>query len=77
VQSAHAKILINQNLKTNTNKRGNFMSILNNLESYLDFLDKEPENLATKIFSETVCKECESKPMVERDNMGRDTSMYN
>jgi hypothetical protein len=53
------------------------MSILNNLESYLEFADKEPENLATKIFSETVCKECESKPMVERDNMGRDTSMYN
>ena len=53
------------------------MSILDNLESYLDFLDKEPENLATKIFSETVCKDCESAPMIETDNMGRDTSMYN
>jgi hypothetical protein len=48
------------------------MAILDNLESYLDFLDKQPENLATKIFSETVCKECESKPMVEMDNMGRE-----
>jgi hypothetical protein len=59
------------------------MSILDNLESYLDFLDKEPENLSTKIFSETVCKDCfevlhnESKPMIETDNMGRDTSTYN
>lgn len=38
----------------------------------MDFLDKSQENLATKIFSETVCKECESKPMVETDNMGRE-----
>ena len=58
------------------------MAILDNLESYLDFLDKEPENLATKIFSETVCNDCsekihnESKPMIETDNMGRDTSIY-
>lgn len=53
------------------------MSILDNLESYLDFLDKEPVNLQTKIFSETVCSNCESAPMIETDNMGRDTSMYN
>lgn len=52
------------------------MSILDNLESYLEFYDKEPVNLQTKIFSETVCNECESKPMVNTDNMGRDTSMY-
>lgn len=52
------------------------MSILDNLESYLEFYDKEPVNLQTKIFSETVCGECESKPMVKTDNMGRDTSMY-
>jgi hypothetical protein len=52
------------------------MSILDNLESYLEFYDKEPVNLQTKIFSETVCKDCESKPMINIDNMGRDTSMY-
>lgn len=52
------------------------MGILDNFESYLDFIDKEPESLATKIFSETVCKSCESAPMIETDNMGRDTSMY-
>ena len=37
----------------------------------------EPPSLSVKIFSETVCKDCESKPMVNTDNMGRDTSMYN
>jgi hypothetical protein len=52
------------------------MSILDNLESYLEFVDKQPENLATKIFSETVCKNCESAPMIETDNMGRDKSIY-
>jgi hypothetical protein len=58
------------------------MSILDNLEASIDFGD-EPENLSTKIFSETVCKDCsevlhnESKPMLQTDNMGRDTSMYN
>jgi hypothetical protein len=52
------------------------MSILDNLESYLNFCDNGPVNLQTKIFSETVCKECESKPMINTDNMGRDTSMY-
>ena len=55
------------------------MSFLDNLEAYLEFADREAENLSTKIFSETVCKNCEheSKPMLETDNMGRDTSMYN
>lgn len=52
------------------------MGILDNLENYLEFSEKEPESLATKIFLETVCEECESKPMLEIDNMGRDTSMY-
>jgi hypothetical protein len=52
------------------------MAILDNLESYLELVDKEPANLQTKIFSETVCKDCESKSMVNTDNMGRDTSMY-
>ena len=59
------------------------MSFLDNLEAYMDFVEKDPANLSTKIFSETVCKDCsevlqnESKPMLETDNMGRDTSMYN
>jgi hypothetical protein len=51
------------------------MAILNNLESYLDFLDNEPKNLQTKIFSETVCINCsekESTHMPNTDNMGRD-----
>ena len=51
------------------------MSILNNFESYLDFLDDEPKNLSTKIFSETVCINCsekESTHMPNTDNMGRD-----
>jgi hypothetical protein len=51
------------------------MSILDNLEAYLDFLDQEPENLSTKIFSETVCINCsekESTHMPNTDNMGRD-----
>jgi hypothetical protein len=54
------------------------MSFLDNLDAYLDFIDKDSENLSTKIFSETVCKDCEyeSKPMLETDNMGRDTSIY-
>jgi len=30
------------------------------------------ENLATKIFSETVCLKCESKGMPNTDNLGRD-----
>lgn len=55
------------------------MSILDNLESYLEFEDTDNSNLSTKIFSETVCQNCsekESTPMVNTDNMGRDTSMY-
>lgn len=43
--------------------------------SELDFDKEFPkyENLAIKIFSETVCQECqrESNPMPETDNMGR------
>ena len=52
------------------------MSILDNLEAYLESQDTDHQNLSTKIFSETVCKNCESTPMIETDNMGRDTSMY-
>ena len=50
------------------------MAILDNFENWFEIEDHQC--LATKIFSETVCKECESKPMIETDNMGRDTSMY-
>ena len=49
------------------------MSILDNLEAYIDF--DEPENLSTKIFSDTVCQNCsekESTHMPNTDNMGRD-----
>ena len=56
------------------------MSILDNLEAYLEYDDTAPKNLQTKIFSETVCINCsekESTPMPITDNMGRDTSIYN
>jgi hypothetical protein len=48
------------------------MAILNNFENFLE--QEEYENLATKIFSETVCKDCqtESTPMINTDNMGRE-----
>jgi hypothetical protein len=55
------------------------MSILENLEAYLEHEDTDHSNLSTKIFSETVCINCsekESTPMPTIDNMGRDTSMY-
>lgn len=45
------------------------MSILDNFEHSWEL---EPANLATKIFSDLVCAECESKPIVETDNMGRE-----
>ena len=50
------------------------MGILDNLENAWDAL--EQPNLATKIFSETVCQECnsqrESMPIPETDAMGRE-----
>lgn len=55
------------------------MSILDNLESYLEFEDTDHTSLQTKIFSDTVCMNCsekESTHMPTTDNMGRDTSMY-
>lgn len=55
------------------------MSILDNLEAYLEYEYTSPKNLQTKIFSETVCINCsekESTPMPVIDNMGRDTSIY-
>lgn len=45
------------------------MAILDNFEHSWEL---EPTSLATKIFSDLVCAECESKPMVETDNMGRE-----
>ena len=46
------------------------MGILDNLENSLNI--EEKPNLAVKIFSETVCSECESKSMSVTDNMGRE-----
>jgi hypothetical protein len=48
------------------------MAILDNLENAWDDLDRDYPNLASKLFSETVCSECESKPMPITDNMGRE-----
>jgi hypothetical protein len=48
------------------------MGILENLEASINF---EDDNLQTKIFSETVCRNCsekESTHMPNTDNMGRD-----
>ena len=54
------------------------MAILDNVDNDIyPLFETEPPSLSVKIFSETVCKDCESKPMVNTDNMGRDTSMYN
>jgi hypothetical protein len=50
------------------------MAILDNLEAWLE--SEESPNLATKVFSETVCENCscktESTPMQITDNMGRE-----
>lgn len=35
-------------------------------------MEENFENLSVKIFSDLVCKECESKPMPVTDNMGRE-----
>jgi hypothetical protein len=52
------------------------MGILENFENWLEVDEPRWENLSTKIFSETVCKDCqcktESTPIVETDNMGRE-----
>jgi len=54
------------------------MGILENFENAWDLHNgvEEHINLANKVFSETVCKDCqcqtESTPIVETDNMGRD-----
>jgi hypothetical protein len=49
------------------------MGILDNFESAWDEeFSWKPSSLSQKLFSDIVCKECESKPMVESDNMGRE-----
>jgi hypothetical protein len=50
------------------------MAILDNFENWFEI--EEPANLATKIFSETVCKDCqcESNTIQITDNMGRPVS---
>jgi hypothetical protein len=52
------------------------MGILENFENWLEVDEPRWENLSTKTFSETVCKDCqcktESTPIVETDNMGRE-----
>ena len=39
--------------------------------------DREFPNLATKIFSETVCQQCESNSIPNTDAMGRDQYFLN
>jgi hypothetical protein len=52
------------------------MGILENFENWLEVDEPIHQNLSTKIFSETVCKDCqpktESTPIIETDNLGRD-----
>jgi hypothetical protein len=52
------------------------MGILDNFENWLEVDEPAWQNLSTKIFSETVCENCqcktESTPIIETDNMGRD-----
>jgi hypothetical protein len=52
------------------------MGILENFENWLEVDEPAWQNLSTKIFSETVCENCqcktESTPIIETDNMGRD-----
>ena len=80
------QILVKMNFKIFSDFNGirynNSMGILENFENAwdIDFQEdlKEPENLSTKIFSETVCENCseksiyESSPMMITDNMGRE-----
>lgn len=52
------------------------MGILDNFENWLEVDEPAWQNLSTKIFSETVCENCqcktESTPIIETDNMGRE-----
>lgn len=71
--AAHALTLTSPNQKPQSN-----MGFLENLESYIDWQEKQPESLATKIFSETVCGNCSCKSQNESsvlpitDSMGRE-----
>ena len=50
------------------------MGILDNFENWLEVDEIAHQNLVSKIFSETVCKDCspktESSPMIPTDNKG-------
>jgi len=49
------------------------MAILDNLENAWEgYPEGAFDNLSQKLFSDTVCKECESTPMIQIDNMGRE-----
>jgi len=49
------------------------MAILDNLENAWDEYPQGAfDNLSQKLFLDTVCKECESTPMLQTDNMGRE-----
>jgi hypothetical protein len=49
------------------------MGILDNLENAWDIYPEGAfDNLSQKLFSDIVCKECESKPIPVTDNMGRE-----
>ena len=49
------------------------MGILENFENWLEVDEPSWQNLSTKIFAETVCKDCsESTPMPITDNKGEE-----
>lgn len=48
------------------------MSILDNLENFLEIEEQRPHNLSAKLFSDLVCDQCESTAMSNTDNMGRE-----
>ena len=67
MQHAHVQI------HTNQHQQRNNMAILENFESAWDEeFSFGPSSLSQKLFSETVCKDCESTPMIQTDNMGRE-----
>ncbi len=49
------------------------MAILDNVDNNTyPLFETEPPSLSVKIFSETVCKDCEHSPISNTDNMGRE-----
>ncbi len=50
-----------------------YMAILDNVDNNTyPLFETEPSSLSVKIFSETVCKDCEHSPISNTDNMGRE-----